>query len=563
MYKNILVTVALLIFVKNFALAQSKYPQGYFSWPVKAPVGIVANFGELRPNHYHMGLDVRTNQRQNIPVVAAAAGYIAKVKIEPWGFGRAIYINHPNGLTTLYAHLNNFYPALETYITNLQYKTKSWEQFVDIPANLFIVQQNDLIAYSGNTGGSQGPHVHFEIRDTKSDKVLNPLLFGFALADNVPPKLSRLALYDRCKSTYEQAPRFIPISGNGKNYKAATIIANTDKVSFAIGATDAMNATPNPNGIYSATIYDNGVKNVAFTLDSIDYTDTRYLNANIDHKTKFNGGPWLQHVAKLDGYPVGTYQPYAGNGVILLTDDQPHQIKIVVQDAYGNSTTLEFAVQRKLGYQTPPIKDSALVGKKILFTPTYGNIYEGDFARCYLPEGAIYDSFRFTYSYVKDVNGNPIHTLHTPAVPVHTSFPVSLRQTCAQPNKMVMRRFWYGKQDFKKPTIYKDWYTANFKSLGNYQLIEDTEAPKIQALGITNGANLSKAISIKFKITDNTEDLTFEALLDDQWLRFSYDKGEIFIYQFDDKCTPGPHTLKIKATDCVGNTTTATYNFTR
>src|SRR5437870_326898 len=110
-----------------------QYPQNYFSWPVGAPPGIAANFGELRPDHYHMGLDCKTEKRQNLPVYAAADGYVAKVKIERFGFGRAIYINHPNGLTTVYAHLNNFFPALEKYVKEQQYQQEWWAVYIDIP----------------------------------------------------------------------------------------------------------------------------------------------------------------------------------------------------------------------------------------------------------------------------------------------------------------------------------------------------------------------------------------------------------------------------------------------
>ena len=140
------------------------------------------------------------------PLHAAAEGYIAKVKIEPGGFGRAIYINHPNGYTTLYAHLNNFAPALEAYIKREQYRLEEWRIFIDIPPDLFLLQKGEFIAFSGNTGGSQAPHLHFEIRRTADDVNLNPLLFGFSLQDNTPPRILRLAVYDRTKSTYEQVP---------------------------------------------------------------------------------------------------------------------------------------------------------------------------------------------------------------------------------------------------------------------------------------------------------------------------------------------------------------------
>lgn len=565
MHLKKLVVLALLIFFNKSQAqkASDKYPQNYFSWPAKASKDIVANFGELRPNHYHMGLDVRTDRKENVPILAAAAGYVSKVKVEPWGFGRAIYIAHPNGLTTVYAHLNAFYPELEAYVKAEQYKQKSWAVFIEIPKDQFPVAQNQFIANSGNTGGSMGPHLHFEIRDTKSDKVLNPLLFGFPLTDNVAPKVARLAVYDRCKSTYEQVPRFVALKKVGNNYDAGTIVVNTDKVSFGIGATDAMSATPNANGIYSAELFSDGQKIVRFELDSIDYDDTRYLNANIDHKLKLNGGPYVQHVSKLPGHPEGIYTTFFGDGVINLEDDSTHQIKILVTDAYDNKTFVTFSIKRQMGFAKAPADTSWFPGQKFYFKPGFVNIFEKEYAKLHLIETAVYDSFQFTYKMGSSALGRTVHTLHTAAVPVHNYFPVSLKDNFTNPSKIMIHRFWNGKEEFKKPSYADGWYTAKFKTLGNFELIEDYIPPSVVPVGIKDGANLSKATSIKFVIVDNTEELEFTALLDGQWLCFSADKGKNFVYKFDEKCPPGLHTLEVTANDLAGNKTVKTFTFTR
>src|SRR5664279_3203651 len=221
----------LVCYAKGQVFPQKNYPKGYFIYPVDAKIGLAANFGELRPNHYHMGLDCRTDQVQNRPVKASADGYIAHVRIDATGFGRAIYINHPNGLTTLYGHLNKFFPALEKYVKEQQYKLQSWKVYLDIPSGMFPVKKGQFIAYSGNAGGSQGPHCHFEIRDTKTDKVLNTLLFGMPIPDNVPPAIVRLALYDRNKSTYSQSPKLFSLKKIKGGYTTIepVITVNSDR----------------------------------------------------------------------------------------------------------------------------------------------------------------------------------------------------------------------------------------------------------------------------------------------------------------------------------------------
>src|ERR1700754_534912 len=376
------------------------YPVDYFRDPLDIPITLAANFGELRPNHYHMGLDIRTQHRENLPVFAAADGYVARVEIDPAGFGQAIYIRHPNGYTTIYGHLNQFFPALAAYISGQQYKRESWQTDLELPATLFPVKKGDLIAYSGNTGGSQGPHLHFEIRRTAGDVNQNPLLFGLPVPDNTSPSFVRLAWYDRNQGIYEQSPHILPVrreagnsrvahisgsagnpagssvNGSGSSVNASgsgnlsklqddratvgwtilssSLIVPTSRISFAISAFDTQSGSVNPNGIYEVTLYKDEQAVIGFQMNNISYDNTRNLNAHIDYRTRAMGGPFLQHLSLLPGYPPPTiYASPAGrpsNGVIDLSDGQTHVIRIVIKDTYGNTSVLAF----DLRYQPAP-----------------------------------------------------------------------------------------------------------------------------------------------------------------------------------------------------------------
>lgn len=548
------------------------YPKGYFIYPVDAKIGLAANFGELRPNHYHMGLDCRTNQVQNRPVKAAADGYIAHVRVEPLGFGRAIYINHPNGLTTLYGHLNTFYPALEKYVKGQQYKLQSWQVFLDIPAGMFPVKQGQFIAFSGNAGGSQGPHCHFEIRDTKTDKVLNPLLFGLPIPDNVPPTILRLAVYDRLVSTYSQSAKLFGLKKIKGGYTTVepAITVNTDKVSFGISANDKYTGSANPNGIYEADLYFDEQPIVGLQIDSITYDETRYVNAHIDYKTRAAGGPFIEHISRLPGYPEGVYKDFSGDGVIELSDEATHQVKIVVKDTYGNTSTLGFKIKKGLVHANGLEKEPASYHDEQEFHPGFVNIFENENVQLVLKPEALYDSFTFVHS-TKPANSlnsfSDIYVMASGLIPVHDFFTLRIKTNKPIPtelrNKMLIKRTWADKTEVVKATPDGDWFTAYFKNFGNFELIAD-DVPPIITGGFHDNANLSKASRIIFIPKDNNEEIkNFRAELDGKWLMFTNDKGKLFIYKFDEMCPNGYHELKISAQDEAGNTTEKILHFTR
>lgn len=545
----------------------ANYPQGYFRNPLALPMDLSGNFGELRPNHYHMGLDLKTQRVENHPVYAAADGYVARIKIEPGGFGRAIYVNHPNGFTTLYAHLNDFNPQLENWVKQQQYARESWSVFLELTPDQFPVKKGDFLAYSGNTGGSQAPHLHFEIRRTADDVNLNPLLFGLPLADQTAPRILRLAVYDRTRSLYEQSPRLIPVKASGNSYVTtpALLTVASPRVSFAVTAFDTHTGSSNLNGIYEGLLYVDDEVVIGFRMDNISYNDTRYLNAHIDYRTKSAGGAWLQHFSEPPGYVHSIYKRVKGNGVVDLSDGAVHKVRIVVKDTQGNTATLGYSVQ----YNGSPV--APVVNNAKLFYPFMLDGYETERCEFYIGERCLYDSVHIRH--VVSANTHPqgvsdVHTIGSSAIPLQEAFLVRI-----QPNRplsvnelqrTVMQWTSGSKSDVQKVSWQNGWASARFRDFGSFRLVTDDVPPQINMTGLTDGANLSKASRIVFSVTDNMGRVKrVRTLLDGKWLRFTNDKGRAFIYRFDEKCPAGEHELVISAEDEAGNTTTKTFRFVR
>ena len=569
-----LLLVTALIFSSSYLQAQlTSYPKNYFRNPLGIPMELAANFGELRPSHWHMGLDIRTNQKENLPVYAAADGYIASIGIRPQSFGRFIIINHPNGLSTLYAHLNDFYPELEEYVTAQQYKQESWAIELDFAKNQFPVYKSRLIAYSGNTGGSQGPHLHFEIFDTKTTKRFNPLLFGFPLADNVPPTLVKLAMYDRSRSVYEQTPTFFYLKNTDSGYiipKLPVLKTGLSKVSFAIQAYDRLSGSNNPNGIYSAKLFVDDEPQVSFVLDSIDYDETVYMNAHIDYKYRENGGSFLQHLSQLPGDRGSVYRQLHGDGVISLTDTNIHQVSIDIKDANTNTSQINFAIQ---------YSDSlaSLLPERLPaqhFGPNEVNELKKPDFEIYLSESCLYDSIQPFYFQTNPTLVNAVSALHQlsdASYPLHDDITVRIKSNKVIPeewkDKLLIQRSSHG-SNIKKAVLNGEWLEAKFGDLGTFRAFVDVTAPQINDPdsywgGKGDTINLSAASRILFTPTDNFGVRQFRAELDSQWVRFTNDKSRNWIYQFDERCPYGVHELKVTVEDIVGNTTIKTWWFRR
>ncbi len=554
----------IVLFFARIAQAQPSYPQNYFRHPLNIRMELVANYGEIRTNHWHMGLDIRTQQRVNLPVYAAAEGYISRVLVEPGGFGQAIYIDHPNGFTTLYAHMNGFYPALDQYVKKQQYEKQSWHVNLKLPAGLFPVIKGTYIGLSGSTGGSQGPHVHFEIRDTKTENVLNPLLFRFPIADAVPPTVTRLALYDRNISTYEQSPQLLTLqkSGTAITIPGGALRTGSNKISFAIGAVDRFSGTNNPNGIYSATISLDGQPVSGFVHDNISYPDSRYINAQLDMPFKSKGRGDLQHISPLPGSRHIPYNVYGGDGMIHLNDTNPHDVVIDVKDANNNLTRIRFKVQ-----YDPSLSKNYPVTASERFIPNEVNVLERENFEMFTTEFAVYDTITAQYkesaSTTKDAL-SPLFQVLSPAIPAHDHLTVRIRAGESfdeqWKDRVVIKNTSGSRSYIQKAAWLNGWFSAGFRQFGTYQAFIDTLPPTVNNVP----ADLSKSTRIVFTPKDNFNVIkSFRAELNGQWLRFTNDKGRTWIYSFDEHFPRGNHTLKVTIEDEAGNVTEKSWNVRR
>ncbi|MET3038006.1 M23 family metallopeptidase [Chryseobacterium sp. NRRL B-14859] len=548
--------------INAIILQAQTYPQNYFRNPLNITMQLAANFGAIRSNHFHMGLDLRTNSQENLSVLAAAEGYVSRIKVERYGFGNAIYITHPNGYTTVYAHLNKYFDKLDEYVKERQYKDEKWEQDISFSPGQFPVTKGQLIALSGNTGGSAGPHLHFEIRDTKTEECLNPLLFGFNIPDSVAPIISGLYWYDRRFSTYEPGANGVTVKKTGNIYTAGVIKVNSPVISFAIKAVDKANQGFNL-GIYQAELLMDGKLMYGFSVNKVSYDDTRYENGCIDY-TKFSRDKMsIQHLSALPGMKLQNYSVPNLSGMISLQNNEVHDIEIILKDVKGNTSRLTAKVQLSIpGNKVSPTAN--------MVQPNEPKTISTQNAEVNFSKNAFYDAANFNAYEKPDADINVISSavvLHSPYIPVHDNYTIKIK-----PNRKLIREekdkvvvlFDYGSDtDAVKGKWNGDWIEGQFNRLGTVKLVLDNSLPSVFPGWKERAAVNSGSLRLKGS-TKVGDIISFRAELDGKWLRFARTKND-FVYSFDEKCPKGSglHTLKVTTTNTAGNTNVQTFTFQR
>lgn len=546
----------------HLGFSQPKGVPEYFSYPLSIKPKLNANFGEMRPNHFHMGLDLSTESRENLPVYAPADGFISRMKIETGGFGRAIYLDHPNGTTTLYAHMNRFIPAAEEYLEQQQYVQQTWKIDLKVPPNILPVRKGQLIGYSGNTGASQGPHVHFEIRDTKTENCLNPLRFRFLLPDVTPPDVFKVVFYDRDKSIYEQTPVVYPLVRKGGDFEIANRVELPyENVFIAIQATDRITGVPNANGIYASHLKVDDQWVATFTLDNISYDQTRYLNGHIDFQHRMKGGAYFQMLFPAKKMDLSVYKLRDKNFISINEVEQNCEIEVL--DAYENKSTVKFSIRRKSGSIPIAQKYGQLIKAGEV------NIFEDDKIQFVFNENAFYDDFHFS---VQSIYASAAHDASSvfqtlPAdVPVQSYFKVRIKPSkdldLLNIDRLVIKRNFRGKTEIKKATMEIDGFSASFRDFGYFQLLHDVQPPHLST-HLHNGAKLATGSRIHFDVIDDLKVIKeFKVTVDGQYLLFK-PSGVRYSYVVDEHFPKGEHKLTVFVMDEAGNAVSKEFQITR
>ncbi|MFC3562383.1 M23 family metallopeptidase [Pedobacter jamesrossensis] len=556
-----LATLLFFLLSVNQASAQqifsnNKYPLTYFRQPLDiTPPALAGSFGEIRGNHFHSGIDFRTNQREGYPVYAVADGYVSRLRVQNSGFGQALYINHPNGFTSVYGHLQRFAPKIAAIVKNLEYEKKSFEIDEFPNETLIPVRKGEVIAWSGNRGSSGGPHLHFEIRDTKTEETINPQFFGIDIPDNIPPVIYSLYAYKLNGKVFnENTPKqAIPISGSNGNYKATAPLSLTGEFGFGVVTTDRHNGLSGTNGVYSIQLELDGKMIYTSALERFAFEDSKGINSHIDYPTFLNTKRSIQKSFVEPGNPLKIYSNLVNSGRINFNDGQSHQLKYIITDSKGNSSVLPFTINAG----NAPIT-TTIVPSGTIYQYNKVNEFNTDEIKVIFPLGTLYSDLNFAYKKLPKPIGNSwsaMHQIHNRYTPLHTGFNLWIKADML-PEALRPKALIVNANGSSQGGSFEDGYIkATPKNFGSFYVAVDTIAPRIVPVNISEGKNMAGLSKIFFKISDNLSGIkSFNGYLDGKWILMEFDtKTATLWHSFDERTTPGKHNLELVVADMKDN----------
>ncbi|WP_456440604.1 M23 family metallopeptidase [Psychroserpens sp.] len=557
--------IYLILFISQFGFSQSPYPQDYFRKPLDVTLVLSGTFAELRSNHFHSGLDIKTQQRTGLDVYAAAEGYVSRIKISHFGYGKALYITHPNGYVTVYAHLEKFSPTIEKYIKILQYEKESYEIEVFPSPEELPIKTDEIVAFSGNSGSSGGPHLHFEIRDN-AERPINPMLFGIDIKDTKRPVISAIYAYPKNKKSHvneikiRKELRLIP-NKNG-DYTVEAIEA-FGEIGFGVESYDQQDLANNKNGISNIQTFFNGNKNFEMDFKRFSFDETKHLNRFIDFEIFKTDKSRVQKLFVQSGNTLSMLKDVSDDGYIRVEDSTSSVYKIRIQDFKGNEAWVNIPIKGKKakekleGYDLQPA---------YYVQPNESLRLEDKNISVFFPKDTFYDNFYIDFAVSSDTL-----TLHKDVVPLMKNCTISYNiENYSEEDKsklFIAKLYGYYKRPYYVRTSRQGNYlTARTKSFGTFTLATDSISPTIKPVNFQDSKWVSKSEYLKIKIDDDLSGISnYRATINGKWILMEYDyKKDTLTYHFDDSViSDTENNLKVIVIDNIGNSSTFEATFFR
>jgi hypothetical protein len=546
------------LLIATLLINQNILAQDYIS-PLDFKMLLSGTFGELRSNHFHAGIDIKTEGVEGQKVHAIADGYVSRIKVSTWGYGKVIYITHPKtGHTSVYAHLQKFSSKINDLAEKEHYKKESFEINFFPNKDALQIKQGEIIALSGNSGSSNGAHLHFEIRDTKNEHPINPLQFQFDISDNIAPSLKKLKIYtfDTTLINGYNKDKIYTISNNNTINETPTING-----SFALGifTYDQADNSYNRNGVYSIRLNVDSSIYYQFTVDELDFNTSRYINAHIDYYEKIEKKKKYHRCYKLSNNKLTNYSNLINNGVISFNDTLTHQIDLEVSDIYNNTSKLSFKVKST---NEPFLMRCPLPKATIntFFNFNTANIFRKEDITIHMQSFSLYEPIILHYNTTDSISGvfgkvNHIHYKNTPvhkkyALALKANIPDSLKDKAYIATTNMKGGFWY---------IGGNWTNGFLKTktkeFGDFCIIADTTKPEIKGLNIFSGKVFNTQTSIKLNIKDKHSGIkSYRGEIDGKWILMDYDhKKNLLRFDIEGNIIKGKHTFTLEVIDKVGN----------
>lgn len=533
-----------------FETNAQNYPQNYFRYPLDSLPSLVSPFGGLRDNHFHSGMDLRTNQREGMPVFASADGYVSRIKIQSIGYGKAIYLDHPNGYTTVYGHLQKYSGKIAEWIQNYQYKNQTFEFDYVFEKPVLLVKKGDTIGLSGNSGGSSGPHVHFEIRNTKSEKIINPALFGIIPFDTLNPVIKNVFVYNfvpdglLLKQELKINHQTIVATNTPNQFiykKALELPAET--YGFGIEAYDYIHNPTDEKGIYEYSLKFKNKLAFSHTLNQFAFDESKYINTHIDYPFYKVAKTRVQKCFIDEGNEFSTYQSNALKGKVLVTKNTYDTLVFEVKDFNQNKFVLLIPIvglpskidkekqdylksikQKKAFY---PLKKNTIKNKDFLFELDAKFVYDSMFY-----DFEILPKFKTSYS--------KIFKIFNPTAPLHKAADIVIKPIKVKTeyqSKLLLAYYFDDEKIFRSAGGDYDGGVVKGKAsnFGHYFVTIDTIAPTIKQVFINTEEALGDSLHFYFEIKDNFSGIgKYEGYLNDEWILLDFDaKSNMLMYHFD------------------------------